>query len=213
MHMSVHDCLRLVLQPMLHVCMQQTFELTLGDDSSFGQLGYVEPIPPLAKSVRPSLSAHTLSFLHLAPQRLGSLLACLQDITRVLTDALLGLPDVSLPVEAETAALSAFAAPTHTHIVWSLRSQLLRSVALLTNQPAQLSDFRECAYDLCSSWFEQIVAAAFKTGPLVDFVGSPAAYYSMHGKDCLCCCALIFRLLRLSKLGSRHVVICLICSC
>ena len=105
---------------------------------------------------------------------------------------MLGLPDVSLPVEAETVALDAVAAetPRHTRIVWSLRSQLLRSVALLTNQPAQLSDFRERAHELCSGWFEQIVAAAFKAGPLVDFVGSPAAYYAMHGKHCTHCCIL-----------------------
>ena len=56
----------------------------------------------------------------------------MQDITRVLLDALLRLPDVSLPVEAEAAALGAFAAgtDTYTHIVWILRSQLLRSIAL-----------------------------------------------------------------------------------
>ena len=65
----------------------------------------------------------------------------MQDITRVLLDALLRLPDVSLPVEAAAAALGAFAAgtDTYTHIVWILRSQLLRSIALLTNQPAQLA--------------------------------------------------------------------------
>ena len=132
----------------------------------------------------PSVSAHTLKFSSPGIQKLGSLLACLQDITRVLIDALLGLPHVSLPVQAESAALGACAAgpPTHTRIVWSLRSQLLRSIALLTNQPAQLSDLRERAHELCSSWFAQIVAAAFNTGPLVDFVGSPAAYYAMHGK-------------------------------
>ena len=115
---------------------------------------------------------HTHSnLLYLAPQQLGSLLACLQSITRVLIDALLGLPDVGLPIiEAESVALGAFAAgtPKHVHIVWSLRSQLLRIITLLTDQPAQLSDFRERAHELCSGWFEQIVAAAFKTGPLVD---------------------------------------------
>ena len=133
------------------------------------------------------------SFLHLAPQRLVSLLACLQDITSVLIDALLSLPDVSLPIiEAESAALGAFAAgtPTHIYTVWSLRSQLLRVITLLTVQPAQLSDFRERAHELCCSWFEQIVAAAFKTGSLVEFVGRPTAYYAMHGKHCTRCCIL-----------------------
>ena len=159
---------------------------------SFGQLHYVQPIPPLAKSVHLSVQLHTHSSLHLASQRLGSLLACLQDVTRVLIDTLLILPDVSFHLEAETAAQGASAdgVPTYTH-VWSLRSQLLRSIALFTNQPAQLNDFRERAYELCSSWFEQIVAAAFKTGPLVDFAGSPAAYYAMQGKHCTRCCVLI----------------------
>ena len=68
MHVSAHACLCFVLQPMLQLCMQQSLSFASGNDSSFGQLQYVQSTPPLAESVCPSLSAHThLRSLDLAP--------------------------------------------------------------------------------------------------------------------------------------------------